>query len=141
MSKLGRFSVTHQGYMAGLNGEDPDENLQRLEEYEAGWLAGYEDREKGVQSSSFLGPVEEFPIKRNAEVVIPKGTQIQHRGKVTVAKRDYKVKLHDIYPGRPAYVEWNDNRTVIRPTYARVLWAGAGGYWSEASLSDILKGT
>jgi hypothetical protein len=132
-------SLTHRGYMAGLNGEDPDELDSRCEEYELGWLAGAEDREKGFQVPKYFGPCD-LPIRRGAEVTIPKGTPVKRGRTVQVTRRAYKVKLHDVYPGSPAYVEWDSRRAVTRPTAARVLWAGAGSLWAEAFLSDIVIG-
>lgn len=130
-------SLTHRGYMAGLNGEDPDESAARCEEYELGWLAGYEDREKGIKPDKYLGPCE-LPIRRGAEVIIPKGTLVKRGRESRATRRSYKVRLHDVYPGVPAYIEWDSRRAVVRPTVARVLWAGAGSYWSEALLSDVV---
>jgi hypothetical protein len=118
------ISLTYQGYMAGLNGEDPDELDSRCEEYELGWFAGAEDREKGVRADKYLGPCD-LSIRRGAEVTIPKGTPVKRGRVVQVARRAYKVKLHEVYNGAPAYVEW-DSRRVTRPTAVRVLWAGAG---------------
>lgn len=132
-------SLTHQGYMAGLNGEDPDESASRCDEYELGWLAGYEDREKGIRPSKYLGPCE-LPIGKGSEVTIPKGTEVKRGSKTQVTRRAFKVKLHDVYPGVPAYVEWDSRKNVVRPTVARVLWAGAGSYWAEAILSAVVIG-
>lgn len=125
--------------MDGLNGADPDESASRCDEYELGWLAGAEDRQNGFQAPAYFGPCE-LPIRRGAEVVIPKGTKIEHRGIVRESKRDSKVRLHDVYPGGPAYVDYgHSGEKVIRPTAAQVLWAGSGGYWARASLADVLK--
>jgi len=124
--------------MDGLNGADPNESASRCDEYELGWLAGAEDRQNGFQAPAYFGLCE-LPIQRGAEVVIPKGTKIEHRGSVRESKRDSKVKLHDVYPGVPAYIEWGSQK-VVRPTTAQVLWAGSGGYWSRASLADVMKG-
>lgn len=125
--------------MAGLNGENPDELDSRCEEYELGWLAGAEDRENGIQADKYLGPCE-LPIRRGAEVTIPKGTKVTRGRTVQVTRRAYKVRIHDVYNGVPAYVEWDSRRAVIRPTAARVLWAGVGSLWAEAFLSDITIG-
>jgi hypothetical protein len=134
-------SLTHQGYMAGLNGKDPDKDYSRSDDYESGWLAGVEDREKGVQANKYLGPCE-LPIQRGAVVTIPKGTSVSRGREVHVTKRAYKVRLHDVYNGVPAYIDFRCQGTVTRPTAAHVLWAGSGGSWSEALLSDIvIEGT
>jgi hypothetical protein len=125
--------------MDGLEGEDPHETASKCEEYELGWLAGAEDREKGFQAPKYFGPCE-LPISRGSEVTIPKGTSVSRGREVHVTKRAYKVKLHDVYQGVPAYIEWGNRSNVIRPTSARILWAGTGGSWSEALVSDILKG-
>lgn len=137
MSKEPYISPTHQGYMAGLNGEDPDENAARSQEYESGWLAGCEDREKGIRPSKYLGPCE-IPIRRKAEVTIPRGTKVTRGRKIQETRRSYKVRLHDVYPGNPAYVDYRNQGVVVRPTEARVLWAGAGSYWAEANLGDVV---
>lgn len=126
--------------MDGLNGQDPDESASRCEEYAQGWLAGAEDRQNGFEAPEYFGPCE-LPIRRGAEVVIPKGTAIEHRGTVREAKRNTKVKLHDVYPGLPAYIDYGHaGHKVVRPTAAQVLWAGSGGYWSRALLVDVMKG-
>jgi|WetSurMetagenome_2_1015567.scaffolds.fasta_scaffold278089_2 hypothetical protein len=136
-ANLHNVSLTHKGYMAGLNGEDPDEMDSRCEEYELGWLAGAEDREKGFHAPKFFGPCE-LPISRGSEVVIPKGVKVIRGRVVSETKRAYKVRLHDVYNGVPAYVDWGCHRVVVRPTAAKVLWAGTGSYWAEALLGDIL---
>lgn len=125
--------------MDGLNGEEPNESASRCTEYELGWLAGAEDREKGLLPKQYMGPCE-LPIRRGAEVIIPKGTEVEHRGSTRLTRRDVKVRLHDVNPGAPAYIDyWHSKREVIRPTVARVLWAGSGGYWSRADLSCVMN--
>lgn len=131
-------SLVHQGYMSGINGEDPDEEAAKCSEYELGWLAGYEDRGKGMLPQKYLGPCD-LPIHRGDEVVIPKGTAVEHRGSTKVTRRDTKVTLHDVYRGMPAYIGLDNRKVVIRPTDSQVLWAGSGGYWSRANLSDVLN--
>lgn len=132
-------SVLHQGYMAGLKGEEPSSNLQ---DYEDGWLAGAEDREKLGSDPvlpKYLGPCE-TPLKRGDEVSIPKGTTIStiYHG-VRKAGRTYTVKLHDVYPGMPAYRDYGySSGVIIRPTAPKLVWPGTGGYWSEADLNEVL---
>ena len=130
-------SQAHQGYLDGIEGNDPTSTST---EYELGWSAGYEDREKGLKLRPYCGPVENLPVKRGDTVTIRRITLV-HRsnGKTVEAKRNYKVTLHDVDQGRPAYVDYGHfvKPALIRPTIARVTWVGAGGYWSDCDLSEI----
>jgi len=131
----------HDGYLAGLTGDEPDETRAYVDsEYEAGYLAGLEDREGGVIAPKYLGWVENLtvPFKKGDMVTIPKGTTIRStssRG-TFVAGRTYKVKVHSVDNGSVAYLEYGQN-TVRRPTPPEVRWVGTGGYWCQASLIDI----
>lgn len=131
----------HQGYMDGLRGVDPK---SRYEEYEAGWLAGAEDREAGVSPEVYEAPM----FKRGDEVVIPKGTMLtcnMHPQGSTgdVVKRDTKITLHDYYPVQPAYINYGGGGRhgyiVMRPNPPEVVWAGAGGYWKHAPAKGVRK--
>lgn len=135
--------------MAGLKGENPDEAMAKSDDYSDGWLAGATERDRrlalGVAESEivpkYLGPCAELPLKRGDEVFIPKGTTVNtiHYGE-RHAGRAYKVKLHDIHPGMPAYRDFHsrDAAYIQPPTTPKLLWAGTGGYWSEADLNEVL---
>lgn len=134
----------HEGYMDGISGKEPDPELDRSDEYSKGWLAGASDREAGIAPPKFFGPCE-LPCKRGDEVTIPKGTTVSniHHG-VRKAGRTYKVKLHDVYPGVPAYIDYhhrsNPNEDgVVRPTAPKLVWPGTGGYWSDADVNEVFK--
>lgn len=128
-------NYTHLGYMAGLQGQTPDPKLERSDEYATGWLHGSEDRAAGITAERF----QEHPanLKRGSMVKIPKGTTVStiYHG-VRQAGRDYLVKIHDVYPVVPAHLDYR--RTFSRPTPARVIWPGKGGYWSEAAVTDVV---
>lgn len=144
-------SAIHQGYMAGLKGENPDEAMAKSEDYSDGWLVGSEDRQKrlaeGVPEDKivpkYLGPCTELPMKKGDKVSIPKGTIIDtiNYGK-RAAGRTYQVTLHDVYPGVPAHRDlhhgYNETR-IVRPTEPQLLWPGTSGYWSTASLNEVLE--
>ncbi len=129
-------TLAHQGYLDGIEGKDP---TSKSDEYELGWLAGYEDREHGKKLAPFCGPVETLPVKRGDTVTIPRMTPISYRGATKEAKRSYEVTVHDVSQGVPAYVDYGhfQEPKLVRPTMARVLWVGAGGYWSECDLREV----
>lgn len=129
-------TLAHQGYLDGLEGKDP---TSKSDEYELGWLAGYEDKELGKKLAPFCGPVEKLPVKRGDRVTIPRMTVIRYRGESKEAKRSYEVEVNDVDQGVPAYVDYChfQEPTLVRPTVARVIWVGAGGYWSSCDLADV----
>jgi hypothetical protein len=138
-------SLVHEGYMAGIQGEDPNPELDFSEEYSVGWLAGAKDKEAGIIPPKYLGPVDELPCKRGDTVTIPKGTPVStiYHGE-RKAGRTYKVKTHDVYQGMPAYIDYhrgsNQNADhVVRPTAPEVIWPGSGGYWSRANVNDLFE--
>lgn len=143
-------SAIHQGYMAGLKGENPDEVLAKSEDYSDGWLVGAEDRQRLLDLlvpeaeivPKYLGPCTDLPLKRGDEVIIPKGTLIStiYHGE-RKAGRTYKVKIHDVYPGMPACRDYHSAGRIQRPTAPKLVWPGTGGYWSEANLNEVLERT
>jgi hypothetical protein len=130
----------HEGYMDGLRGDDPDPKLSEFpdSEYNDGWLVGDEDRRHGVKppkyNASFTKPNIEGNI-RGKEVVIPRGTLVKVVGKPEKpAGRTYKVIVHHLTSGITA---WKSGREFHRPEPPKVVWAGPGGYWAEASIEDV----
>lgn len=126
--------------MDGIQGKEPDAQLSQTSAYSTGWLHGCEDREQGIQARDVLAPSR---LKKGDTVTIPKGTRIHStkEGGFKTAGRTYKVKLHDVYPGTPAYIDIGARYGVpgafIRPSQGEILWAGAGGYWCRADLEAI----
>lgn len=59
--------------MDGLNGKEPTSEYR---EYTDGWLAGTQDKESGFIPPKYFGPIDNLPLKRGDEVIIPKGTKI-----------------------------------------------------------------
>jgi hypothetical protein len=129
----------HEGYMDGLTGKEPNEELTKSSDYEDAWLIGAEDRVKGVPVPAFFGPCENLPLHKGSVVTIPKGTIIKQIGKAPrPAGKTYTVTLHDVYNGTPAYCTGSAFRTDFnRPTSPKVIWPGTGGYWCEADINRI----
>lgn len=100
----------------------------------------------------------ELPFKRGDTVVIPKGTIVYSRFPTTKAeptKRKQTVKIHHIMPGQNVpeadylrdYKYIVDNAPLITDNYGRkvyatynprIVWAGAGGYWKEVDVNDLI---
>lgn len=131
------LSFVHGGYMAGLRGEDPDPRLEGFPDYDTAWLKGCEDRESGACKPEDFEEVPEW-LKRGVEITVPKGTPLTsthpQRSGVFKAGRTYRVKIHDVYHVTPAYRGYNGFE---RPKPAQVVWAGAGGYWTHAYITDL----
>ena len=118
------------GYLDGLRGIDPRPGPD-AEDYEEGWLHGAEDRASGVPDR-FLEPPS--GLCRGATVTIPKGVEVRTTSHgLRLAGRNYKVKIHDVYPMVPAY----RYHGFVRPSPAKIVWPGTGGYWSEAAVADV----
>jgi hypothetical protein len=127
--------------MAGLKGQDPDSDLENNRDYSIGWLTGSEDRSNGVLAPKFdsMTDLSTLPLRRGSEVIIKKGSKIHSmKDGNKVAGTTYKVKVHSISQGVPAYFENGCSGEVHRPTSPKVIWAGTGGYWCEADLNEVL---
>lgn len=132
-------SLFHQGYMHGLMGIDPQN--EEVEDYVNGWLGGSEDKERGVEVQEYQGPVASFAFTKGHKFTIPKGTMIfSTRPNQTkkIARKTITVTAHDVYQGVPAYRTWDHDGGFERPTCAKIVWSGAGGYWNEAPLSQVV---
>jgi len=129
------------GYLAGLNGEEPDAELGEINpRYDEGWLLGAAAREAGVTPKKFMGYHEEaeLPVKRGHVVTIKKGTLVYYRGQTKPAKRTYRVIVNHILPGQNMYLEGSAFRQEVKPMVSpTVRWPGSGGYWSEVDINDI----
>lgn len=130
------------GYLAGLRGEDPIEELARPDSsYERGFLLGLRDREAGVKAPKYLGyhATEDLPIRPGQIVTIPKGAMVRCMNGVTKpAGRTYKVRVHHIMNGTNLYIEGSGFREEVRQiTTPTVVWPGTGGYWTEVDINDI----
>lgn len=113
-----------------------------------------------VSSSRFEGYCEqsELPFKPGDIVIIPKGTKIRHMhfGDIE-AKKTYKIRVHHLMPGSSATPNMMDAeerekygltpdkvtgedfyRGYFPLTNPKVVWPGAGNYWSEVDINDIL---
>jgi len=127
--------------MDGLRGDDPDPKLTGSEEYDDAWLVGAADREKGVKHTSFLAVKVSLKLK-GKEITIPKGIMVQRLGRPPKpAGTTYRVKVDHILHCCPAFWDFHagrDRKELIRPKPTAVCWAGAGGYWVEASINDVI---
>ena len=124
-------TYVHLGYLAGLRGQEPDPLLDRLRDYETGWLHGTEDRAAGVPDRFQEAPQG---LAKGSSVMIPKGCTVRtFRGDRT-AGRTYRVRIHDVYGVNPAHIGLEG---FVRPEPARVIWPGTGGYWSTAAVLDL----
>ena len=79
---------------------------------------------------------QELPIKRGMMVTIKKGTIVKTVGRAPKpAGKTYKIKVHSLGGGSNQYRGYHgDIMPAQNPT---VVWAGPGGYWSEADINDI----
>lgn len=132
------ISWMHEGYLDGLNGQDPNPEMDRTNDYADGYLAGMADREAGVKPRKYTGYTSELPVAKGQVVTIPKGTVIQHTGSgpAKVARRTYKVTVHHTCSGIGAYQDYHMGG-VVRPSNPKVVWLGAGNYWHEVDINDI----
>lgn len=96
----------------------------------------------------YVGYVDpkDLPIKAGDWVVIKKGIWVRTLCKERkTAGKTYKVRVNHILPGM-GYPEGHPDREhaslfrkpgeVINPM---VVWAGPGGYWTEADINDVEK--
>lgn len=129
------FQMAHKGYMTGLRGEDPDKELERFNEYADAYLIGCQDRETGVKPDLYAESLPEG-LKRGCKVRIKAGASVStiYHG-TRIVPRNYVVrKVHDVYPGVPAYF---DNHGFNRPKPAKIVWPGKGGYWSDTAVFNV----
>lgn len=74
----------------------------------------------------------QMPVKKGDIVVIPAGTRVKtmhpQRDFYTL-KRRQRVKVHHVLGG------FTDGDKVTPPV---VCWAGAGGYWCEVDINDVI---
>jgi hypothetical protein len=142
-SKFDRYvSRVHDGYMAGLSGQDPDEEMASVSnEYSEAYLIGTQDREAGVKAETFKTLDKNgVELKKGDVVQIRKGTIVKTVGKDSkAAGRTYKVTVDHLL-WSSAYFEHNwDQRTLRRPVPVSVVWAGTGSYWSSATVIEVSK--
>jgi hypothetical protein len=86
---------------------------------------------------------QDLPVKRGQTVTIPKGTTVKTVGRpAKQAGKTYKVKVDHILPGTSDYSIAVQDKKVIEVrtprTNPKVVWAGPGGYWSEADINDVI---
>lgn len=94
-------------------------------------------------------PEATLPIKAGDSVVIPKGTPVRHRNKVTITQRARTVRVHHVISGmsRPAYdcKRYEDmklpagipDHCMVPVHNPCVVWIGEGGYWSEVDINFL----
>jgi len=133
--------LSHQGYMDGLTGKEPKNNLSyRGSEYDEGWLIGDQDRVAGVVAPKYLGHSyeSELPVKKGMEIIIPKGVTIRtiYHG-TRVNPRSYKIRVNHVLGGSVGYKVGGSD--FVKPTVPEVRWAGKGGYWSSVDLNQVLE--
>jgi hypothetical protein len=75
----------------------------------------------------------EIPVKQGDKVLIKKGTEIRtSQGDIHFAKRTYTVRVHNILKGMNS----SEGKPLINPS---IRWPGAGGYWNQVDINDILE--
>ncbi len=75
---------------------------------------------------------KDLPIQAGDSVKIAKGTLVKNVQTGTkLAGRSYTVKVHHILSGVTISGVAEANPTIV--------WAGTGGYWSEADINDVEK--
>lgn len=70
-----------------------------------------------------------LPVKAGDSVLIRKGVVVRYRGQSKPSGRTYRVNVDHVLSGM------TDGDKQINPS---VRWAGAGGYWAEADINDVL---
>ena len=101
-----------------------------------------EDLEKiRRESDSFCFPKDDLPIKKGDRVRVPKGVKLRsmHPQRPTEyeAGKSYHVEVHHVVvPLFKLKATSNEEWSLERDP--RVVWAGSGGYWVEASLFDVV---
>lgn len=74
-----------------------------------------------------------LPIKKGDTVLIRKGTPVKTVGREPrFAGRTYRVRVHHTLCG----VNHADGKPAQNP---KVVWAGPGGYWTQADINDVQK--
>lgn len=128
----------HEGYMAGIKGEDPDPELSKASKaYDHGWLIGNQDREAGVKPPAYPWGVI-LPDLRGKKVIIRRGVMTKRFGQdPKPALRTHKVTVVSVISGRVAYQPYVYNHKFERPTTAKVQWTSSGGLWCSANLEDV----
>ena len=92
----------------------------------------------------FVGycPDETLPFERGQFVMIPKGTKIRSTNparRETVAGRPYRVRIHHFMPGMTITPDTcREHETPGPKATPQIGWPGAGGYWCEADVNDVL---
>lgn len=101
---------------------------------------------------------DELPFKNGDRVTIPKGVTVYSPFttlKEAPAMRSFKVTIHHIAPGQSVpdydyeryYKTLYPNAPVREGKHGqkyydtcnpRVVWAGAGGYWKEVDINDLI---
>jgi hypothetical protein len=123
----------HAGYLAGLR--DSALPSQVSEAFELGWYHGAADRDAGAEDR--FGSMPPW-VRRGVSATVPRGTIVRRVGGHSApAGRTYVVTIDHVLDLRPAYVSHHGE--FIRPGPARIVWAGAGGYWADADAADIRR--
>lgn len=81
------------------------------------------------------------PFAPGDEVIIPKGTITWYRGRLVVTRVARTITVHHTGNG---YIQARVGTRVLRDSIALqcqrpfICWAGTGGYWREAPVSDAI---
>lgn len=120
------MTTTHQGYMDGISGQDPQHDGQA---YNAGWVAGADDRAAGHSCD-----VTPKTLPKGLVVKILKGAPVRTtaKGQDKLAGRSFRVTVHDASYWEACW--WGDK--VIRP-HQDVTWVGSGGYWHQCPIEYV----
>ena len=83
---------------------------------------------------------ETLPVKQGDTVIIPKGTPIRslypNKPSPYLAGKTYKIRVYSLMPGS---IDWNNTTGEKIPmTDPQVCWPGAGYYWCDDNINDIL---
>jgi hypothetical protein len=133
-------SPTHEGYLDGMRGSEPDPDWERHPDYATGWLEGRARAEAGATLPRLCGYCKEVDILRpkliGQKVTIRKGTMVfragpgMHRTGTT-----YRVKVAHVNNGSCAYIDHHGE--FVPPTNPEIMWSGSGRYWHSADLNTI----
>lgn len=101
---------------------------------------------KALNMEKLIGyhDIHDLPVKQGDTVTIPKGTILRYRHEDKPAGRTYKVKVVSVSPGMTRRERWPDHSAANKEGYVyfytnpKVTWTGAGGYWTDADINDVL---
>lgn len=92
-----------------------------------------------IDGASIPKPLKN-PFRKGQQVVIPAGTVVRFKGAETLTERKQTVTMHMGGSGYYDEVRTTEGWGNIKVRPPVVTWAGAGGYWKDATVDlDVLE--